>query len=213
MYLHPYANYRLLVQSKNTVKSVSSETNGNTIKMEDYVEYVNRQFDILLQHLATGWGQQIKAELATITNNNTLSELQKIRIYVLCKILCVETIFSIFKEICNCFVGLFSVVVNNQRNVCKSIFKIDCNIVSKRTVDQTPNAAPESMVIFIPEEKSFTSKICELIDKAKTVYNRGIAYFIQAGFSLGYENSEVYVNEFVSHCVETTTMYKSACCV
>ena len=45
--------------------------------MEDYVDYVNRQFDILLQHLATGWGQQIKAELATITNNNTLSELQK----------------------------------------------------------------------------------------------------------------------------------------
>ena len=127
------ANYSLLVQSKNTVKSVSSETNVNSIKMEDYVDYVNRQFDILLQHLATGWGQQIKAELATITNNNTLSELQKVRIYVLCKILCVETIFSIFKEICNCFVGLFSVVVNNQRNVCKSIFKIDCNIVSKRT--------------------------------------------------------------------------------
>ena len=63
--------------------------------------------------------------------------------------------------------GLFGVVVNNQRNVYKSIFKIDCNIVSKRTVDQTPNAAPESMVIFIPEEKSFTSKICELIDKPK----------------------------------------------
>ena len=37
-------------------------------------------------------------------------------------------------------------------------------------------------LFFIPEEKSFTSKICELIDKAKTVYNRGIAYFIQAGF-------------------------------
>ena len=62
------------------------------------------------------------------------------------------------------------------------------------------------MVIFIPEEKSFTSKICELIDKAKTVYNRGIAYFIKAGFSLGYEDSEVYMgNEFISNCVKNTT--------
>ena len=173
--------------------------------MEDYIDYVSRQFNILLQHLTTVWGLQIKAELANITNHNTLSEQQKVRIYVLCKILCVETIFSVFKEMCACFVDLFSVATNSQRCVYKSIFKIECSIVPKRA-DPMLNAAPGSMVIFTPEESIFISKICELIEKVKTVYERGIAYFIKAGFSLGYENSEVYVgNEFVSHCVETTT--------
>ena len=123
------ANYRLLVQSKNTVKSISNETNVNSIEMEGYIDYVNRQFNILLQHLTTVWGLQIKAELANITNHNTLSELQKVRIYVLCKILCVETIFSVFKEICNCFVDLFSVAANSQKDVFTKVY-LKLNVVS-----------------------------------------------------------------------------------
>ena len=83
------ANYRLLVQSKNTVKSISNETNVNSIEMEDYIDYVSRQFNILLQHLTTVWGLQIKAELQTspttilCLNNRKFGSMFSAKYYVL----------------------------------------------------------------------------------------------------------------------------------